>query len=1199
MNAKTAGRAAPHACHRAGPGRPPAHLFRIFTGFAAALRRARLAVLPVALAVLVAVPMPATPQQGNLPVFSPSTARTFHISEGTGSGEVIGMLPSAMDEDQDDGYLDYSLWDRDDPIVQGSQDDQGYGDGDANAFDFEQEFYIDPDDEDRERKSRLALTTRVGHEYDFESEPPKRVYQFRLVACDNDYNRSYIDITVRIDNVNEDLGRPDAPTVVGVSTMKLVVRWRAPSNTGPPITDYNLEYRQKDPVGDWRSWSHSGPQTNAVIMSSNLLPDTDYEVQVLARNAEGSSPWSPPGTGRTKAASGNPPVFLESSPERSFPENTRAGRNIGGPVAAAGESTLEYSLEGSDAASFDVVSSSGGQIRTKAGVTYDYEAKSSYEVTVTAEDRGGMSAPIAVTIRITDVLEPPERPAAPVVATESDTSLSVSWTARVYTDRPPITSHDLQYRRGTSGGWTAGPQNVTGTSRTITDLESGTQYQVQILARNDEGESPWSPPGSGRTNVTGNNLPVFPSTAPDLSFDESVGNERKQVMDVGQPVTANDPGDPLRYSLEGDDKGSFSIDSSTGQIKTRSMVYDFETKPSYSVAVKATDSHRISDTIALTISLINEAEPPLAPRAPSVSGHSTKSLSVNWNPPSDNRGRPDIVDYDLQYRECPSNQCPSAPEMGWSNGPEGVDDTSAVIQDVTPPLNPDTRYQLRVRATNDEGDGAWSPPGSGRTLSPPTFPAGPLARSFQETVGAEESASRNVGAPVRAMYAGGMLTYSLGGDDAGLFDIDEETGQIKTRLGGTYDYEAQPPVHPYSVTVKASDASNSSASVDVTITITDANERPLAPGTPDISAVSGSTTSLSVAWMAPDDAGRPPTTSYDVQYRQGIRGSWHGVPQEDVSGTSATITGLNEGTLYQVQVRAINDEGNGPYSQPGAGATNMENPVSNTPPTFDEDASTTRMFPENTPPNRNIGAPVKASDADVTDPNKDDTLIYSLSGTDAASFNIDYATGQLRTKSGVTYDFEIKASYMVTVRATDMSNASATIDVTINLTDVDESGGGNGGGGGGGGGNDGDENTRNAEDEESGPNDPPVFEDVLINRSFPENTPPGQPIGAPVTATDEDGDPLTYTLEGPDAGLFDIDASTGQLRTKAGVDYDYETRPALYGDGAGHGPERRKRCHSGVHQRHGRARGAGHLRTPRRCAVFPKTRHRTGPSGCR
>ena len=50
-----------------------------------------------------------------------------------------------------------------------------------------------------------------------------------------------------------------------------------------------------------------------------------------------------------------------------------------------------------------------------------------------------------------------------------------------------------------------------------------------------------------------------------------------------------------------------------------------------------------------------------------------------------------------------------------------------------------------------------------------------------------------------------------------------------------------------------------------------------------------------------------------------------------------------------------------------------------------------------------------------------------------------------------------------------------------------------------------------------------------------ENTPSGQPIGDPISATDGDGDILTYRLSGADADSFAIDASTGQIQTKRDV----------------------------------------------------------------
>ena len=69
----------------------------------------------------------------------------------------------------------------------------------------------------------------------------------------------------------------------------------------------------------------------------------------------------------------------------------------------------------------------------------------------------------------------------------------------------------------------------------------------------------------------------------------------------------------------------------------------------------------------------------------------------------------------------------------------------------------------------------------------------------------------------------------------------------------------------------------------------------------------------------------------------------------------------------------------------------------------------------------------------------------------------------------------------------------------------------------------------------------PVFtSEPPVLRFLEENTPSGQPIGEPISATSADGEPLTYSLWGVDAEYFAIDASTGQLETKG--TYNFEQR---------------------------------------------------------
>ena len=157
---------------------------------------------------------------------------------------------------------------------------------------------------------------------------------------------------------------------------------------------------------------------------------------------------------------GSVPVFTDSDPAaRSVPENSRAFTNVGALVAATDADigdTLTYSLGGTDAASFDIGSTSG-RILTKAGVSYDHETKSRYSVEVTVTD-GTYSATIAVNITVTDVDEPPSAaPGAPTVsAVTSPDRLYVTWTAPANTSHR-INDYDVRYRTDGSGAWTSGP----------------------------------------------------------------------------------------------------------------------------------------------------------------------------------------------------------------------------------------------------------------------------------------------------------------------------------------------------------------------------------------------------------------------------------------------------------------------------------------------------------------------------------------------------------------------------------------------------------------------------------------------------------------------------------------------------------------------------------------------------------------------
>ena len=216
-------------------------------------------------------------------------------------------------------------------------------------------------------------------------------------------------------------------------------------------------------------------------------------------------------------------------------------------------------------------------------------------------------------------------------------------------------------------------------------------------------------------------------------------------------------------------------------------------------------------------------------------------------------------------------------------------------------------------------------------------------------------------------------------------------------------------------------ATNTGGSAEQTFTVTVTPAAPTASGT--INAVS-----VAVGTMQDVDVSSAFTGTVDSY--TAVSGAPDKATVAVVSGTTYRVTGVAVGAAT-ITVTATNTGG---MAEQTFTVTVTPAVQPNRAPVFTEGADATREFPENTASGQNIGLPLTATDADS------DTLTYTLSGTDAGSFNIAQSTGQLSTKSGVTYDFETKSTYSVTVEVSDgrATNNSDSIAVTITLTDVVE-----------------------------------------------------------------------------------------------------------------------------------------------------------------
>jgi hypothetical protein len=158
-------------------------------------------------------------------------------------------------------------------------------------------------------------------------------------------------------------------------------------------------------------------------------------------------------------------------------------------------------------------------------------------------------------------------------------------------------------------------------------------------------------------------------------------------------------------------------------------------------------------------------------------------------------------------------------------------------------------------------------------------------------------------APTTCDFDAVRLTLTLNGDQTapylyeGSFPLDRRLYQGNTATVGTY----------VTTTIAAT----------TTTTLT-------TPSAPTISAITGSSTALSVAFVAPASNGNSAVTNYEYSIDNGT--TWT-ASSPALATSPLSVTGLTNGVAYQVAVRAVNAVGSGtastavagtPYTTPGA-----------------------------------------------------------------------------------------------------------------------------------------------------------------------------------------------------------------------------------------------------------------------------------------
>ena len=219
---------------------------------------------------------------------------------------------------------------------------------------------------------------------------------------------------------------------------------------------------------------------------------------------------------------------------------------------------------------------------------------------------------------------------------------------------------------------------------------------------------------------------------------------------------------------------------------------------------------------------------------------------------------------------------------------------------------------MQLRAVTGAGNGPWSAPTSATPQTAPDAPTINLITVGDGALAVSWSAPSDAGGSAITSYD---LRY-IRSEAPNKADSNwTERDGIWTSGALEYTVDSLTNGVGYDVQVRAvnvaGDGPWSAAASATPQTVTDA---------PTIDVITPGDGALAVSWSAPSDTGGSAITSYDVRYIRSdaldkADDSW--TVRDDIwtSGDlQYTLSGLTNGVGYDVQVRAVNDAGDGPWS---------------------------------------------------------------------------------------------------------------------------------------------------------------------------------------------------------------------------------------------------------------------------------------------